>query len=303
MTIFYMMVGIAGSGKSYVAENIAKETGAVIISSDALRLELFGNENEQSRNNELFNEAYKRVRDLLKKGKSVIFDATNLLKKERIHLLGSLKGCRKVCVCVMTPYEDCLEQNRMRKRKVNDDVIRRMYLTWTPPHKHEGFDEIVPVFNFVNADIDDYNINNFLYGNTYAAEIPHDNFHHSLTIGKHCIEAYEYAVKHFPHDPVLTACILHDCGKPFAKSGPDKNGQCHFYGHENCGSYDAMFYAACHGFSTNDMLDIANLVYFHMRPITAWSESEKAREKDRKLVGEEMYKWICEVSEADTSAH
>lgn len=43
MNDFYMMIGLPGSGKSTVAKSIASNTTAVIISSDEIRAELFGN--------------------------------------------------------------------------------------------------------------------------------------------------------------------------------------------------------------------------------------------------------------------
>ena len=42
MSNFYMMVGLPGSGKTTFAHNIEK--GAVVISSDTIRKELWGSE-------------------------------------------------------------------------------------------------------------------------------------------------------------------------------------------------------------------------------------------------------------------
>ena len=39
MVTFYMMQGLAGSGKSFIAQRIAEETRAEVISSDALAKE------------------------------------------------------------------------------------------------------------------------------------------------------------------------------------------------------------------------------------------------------------------------
>lgn len=40
-----------------------------------------------------------------------------------------------------------------------------------------------------------------------------------------------------------------------------------------------------------------------MRPYLGWKESEKARERDRKLIGEEMYQDIMILNECDRAAH
>lgn len=54
---FYMLVGLSGSGKS--SYNFGEEI--IKISSDALRAELYGDENDQTHNSEIFNELHKRV--------------------------------------------------------------------------------------------------------------------------------------------------------------------------------------------------------------------------------------------------
>lgn len=45
MPMFYMMVGLPGSGKSFTAESIPN---AVVHSSDAIRAEVLGDENDQT---------------------------------------------------------------------------------------------------------------------------------------------------------------------------------------------------------------------------------------------------------------
>ena len=51
----YIMCGLSGSGKSTIATQIANENpNTVIVSSDAIREELTGNENDQSKNEDVF---------------------------------------------------------------------------------------------------------------------------------------------------------------------------------------------------------------------------------------------------------
>lgn len=47
----------------------------------------------------------------------------------------------------------------------------------------------------------------------------------------------------------------------------------------------------------------ASLINWHMRPHTAWKQSEKARKRDKSLIGEKMYQDIMLLHEADLSAH
>lgn len=63
--ILIMMVGVQGSGKSTIAQHIRDKISSVpvhIFSSDQLREELFGNVDEQNRNNELFRELHRRIK-------------------------------------------------------------------------------------------------------------------------------------------------------------------------------------------------------------------------------------------------
>ena len=91
MSKLIMMCGLVASGKSFVANQLALKENAVIHSSDELRIELFGDVNEVDKNGEVFQELHKRIKDDLKKGKNVIYDATNLNHKKRKGFLEELK--------------------------------------------------------------------------------------------------------------------------------------------------------------------------------------------------------------------
>ena len=88
MTKFYMMVGIPGSGKS----KIAQELGVKVYSSDKLRKELWGSEEIQGDNNEIFTELYRRIKASLKNGESCVLDATNIKASKRAHFLKEIKN-------------------------------------------------------------------------------------------------------------------------------------------------------------------------------------------------------------------
>ncbi len=60
--IFTMMVGLPGSGKSTYAEKLSKERSAIICSSDKVREDLYGDENSQSNNDEVFKLLHKRIK-------------------------------------------------------------------------------------------------------------------------------------------------------------------------------------------------------------------------------------------------
>ena len=53
---FVMMIGLPASGKSTLAQRLARHGIFNIHSSDALRQELYGDEDVQDKNNQLFQE-------------------------------------------------------------------------------------------------------------------------------------------------------------------------------------------------------------------------------------------------------
>ena len=89
--VLVMMVGLPASGKSTIAHNLAKENNYIIFSSDELRVELYGDINDQNHNHDLFIELHKRIKTALKEGNNVIYDACNLSSKRRVAFLQELK--------------------------------------------------------------------------------------------------------------------------------------------------------------------------------------------------------------------
>lgn len=146
MSKFVMTVGMPASGKSYFAER-EREKGAVIISSDAIREELYSDVNDQSHNAEVFDVMKKRTIAALRNGDYVIYDATNLNAKRRINFLKELrrevKEFEAICIVFVVPYEECCERNKNRERTVPDYVMERMYKNFQPPFYEEGWDALL----------------------------------------------------------------------------------------------------------------------------------------------------------------
>lgn len=84
MNTLFVLVGFQGVGKSTVAQTIARRTGATIISSDAVRAELFPDSQytleETAR---VFEELYARAEKNLREQKSVVLDAMFMKQHER----------------------------------------------------------------------------------------------------------------------------------------------------------------------------------------------------------------------------
>lgn len=298
---FTMMVGLVGSGKSTYAKRLAEETNAIICSSDAIREELCGDENSQDNNDEVFKILHSRIKDNLKNGKNVIYDATNINSKRRRAFLSELRNipCVKKCVIMATPFEMCCIQNESRDRVVPYEVIERMYKNWNTPYWFEGWNEIEIKFP------DAFEINNVIgIWISDHMDYDQDNPHHSCTLGQHC-NLVGQALK----DDMLLHCagLLHDCGKPFTKSFVNSKGEetdiAHYYQHHCVGAYDSLFFAYPNGV---DRLDVAALINLHMMPYFWEKDKEhgdKTRQKYQKLWGDKLYSNVMELHEADKKAH
>lgn len=314
--ILFMMVGLPGSGKSLIANSLIVDDDAFrlktnVYSSDALRLELYGDEDFQENNADLFVELHKRIKADLLKGNNAIYDTTNISKKRRAAFLAELKNipCHKCCVCIMTPYNVCLDFNKARERRVPDEVIRNMYMNWNPPDYSEGFDEIRVIFNYGDISERSKYTTAYLFNGEYGIDaMSQENDHHALTLGHHCKAAMKYAREHYPDNFNLqVAALFHDNGKVFTKtrtnSKGEDDGQCHYYQHHCVGAYNALFYLDVLGFPAKEQIYIANLIYFHMHPFNVWKQSEKAMKRCRSQIGEKMFADIEKLHAADLAAH
>lgn len=310
MTEFIMLVGLPASGKSTYAEKL-KQQGYHIHSSDAIREELTGDVNAQDKNTDVFATLHKRVKDDLSNGISCVYDATNMSMKRRKAFLDEIKkyGCYKKCVLFVIPVEVCKERNSNRERRVPDEVFDKMLKSFWVPMKYEGWDEIDVVVD------EEYN-----YKDEYvkllqrARYFEQDNKHHRHTLMKHMTESAHYCIGHFKDIPgnrfayIVIALYNHDIGKLITKTFINQKGEitddAHYYGHDHAGSY--LFLC---GFSDSLLKDvdgtlyIASLINWHMRPYLGWKESEKAKERDKRLIGEKMYQDILIMNECDRAAH
>ena len=64
MNKLYMMIGLPASGKTTFANKISKSEGAIIVSSDAIRKELFGSEEKQQDNVLVFEKLEERLNQI-----------------------------------------------------------------------------------------------------------------------------------------------------------------------------------------------------------------------------------------------
>lgn len=304
MAILYMLIGLPAAGKSTYARKMADQFGNVeVVSSDAIREMLYGDGGfTKSEQAVVFEQVHKEVIGLLKNNWDVIYDATNLIRKYRIEFLRKLEGidCQKRAILFMNTVENLRVINAKREKPVPDDIYNRMLRLFDPPAHYEGFDYIDirwPEGHYSLFPYDDPGILKF---------IDHENHHHRLSIGDHMEKANEVfrEIWGSSHLSAREAVKYHDIGKPFVKTFAnykgEKTDEAHYYQHENVGSYLYLLIAHEQLHRTNsEALYISQLINWHMRPINIWRKSPKAMQKDRLLIGTEMFGDLIRMYVAD----
>ena len=145
MSVLYVMVGIPGSGKSYIANILAKEINGAVVSRDAIRFAFLNEEDGYfAKEKEVFKEYVNEIQHYLDNGKSVIADATHLNAPSRVKLLDNLYFTEEdyiIPIVIRTPFEVCSERNAQRtgRSKVPDYVLKSMYNSLTDPDEDPAY--------------------------------------------------------------------------------------------------------------------------------------------------------------------
>jgi predicted kinase len=235
-----LLIGIPGSGKTtYAKEYIKLNPNTVHLSSDSIRAELYGNESIQGNPTEVFSLMQKRAIETLNDGKDVIYDATNITRKDRSYIISLCPKFVEIeAHIIWAPIEVCIERDVARERTVGKEVIDRMLKRFQAPYYDEGIDAIF----IIRPDDWDWDERNYITKCFDDMKISHDNSHHTLDIIDHCWEAKRYLFnKDITDENLLFAALRHDIGKPYVKAFIDSKGnpceQAHYYQHQCVGSW------------------------------------------------------------------
>lgn len=90
MSKLIVMVGLPGSGKSYKAKELSDLYNAQIFSSDLYRKMMYGDEKDQTHNEEVFKKLYSELNIWLAVDRNCILDATNVTLKARKKIFDNL---------------------------------------------------------------------------------------------------------------------------------------------------------------------------------------------------------------------
>ncbi|MBM7703454.1 AAA family ATPase [Metabacillus iocasae] len=324
MGTFIMLIGLPGSGKSTFAVTLAEVHNAIILSSDAIREELFQKMDHQEDNNLIFETMNKRANHLIGNGENVIYDATNVGRKKRRHLIQHvIKANEKIAYYVNEHISTTKVRNAQRNRKVGEFVIERMYKSLQVPVLNEGWHKIrftTPTFTSV---VDSRNIlEKLMLGEvdhdtlfTELARIipdfqgiydlPQDSSYHSFSVSRHTYYVYEKVKEDTKNEDMilLWTALFHDLGKAFCKSFCNYKGEktryANFIGHEHVSAQLAAYWLFALGYDEAFIKDVVTLVQFHMVPTQA---SEKKLKEVEWLIGSSLFQKLMLLHEADMQA-
>lgn len=161
MTTLIILIGVPGCGKSSLAAQLSQEQGCRVISTDAIRAQLFGDEAIQGPWPLIWQEVQRQFQESVQQIHqnqlaAAIYDATNTRRRQRRELIAAARqlGFTQITgIWLDLPLAICLQRNRQRARQVPETVVLRMQrqLAGAPPHPSEGIDWLVRYRGFGSA--------------------------------------------------------------------------------------------------------------------------------------------------------
>lgn len=294
------MVGLPGSGKSCRANQLKWVYNAEVLSSDKIRKDFLGDENDQSNNEFVFKKLYEKLKKFLSQGTNVILDATNTSLKSRLHIMDEVKDykCDKIAYVMTTPVEECIQRDAERERTVGEEVIRKFERSFQSPHKCEGWNTII--FH----DIKPFATNEFLSMRKKMNNFNQHNPHHIYALGEHC----RRVSFHYEEDEAeYEAAYWHDVGKMFTQRF-DEKGIAHYYNHDSVGAYWIMSHTDVIdtlGYTSKPYDFLSDVLFFishHMKAHRDIAPGTKAEKKYRRIFGNELYERLMKFAEYDKIA-
>jgi predicted kinase len=148
----HLLIGPPASGKTTLAGVLAELTGAVVLSTDLMRHELFGDAAVQGPWRDIEALLHQRICESVAAGIPVIVDATHARRPWRLAITQALSlpaPVEWIGWWLYTSLGTCLQWNQTRKRLVPEPVIREMAAALADPvfgpSRAEGFAAVVAV--------------------------------------------------------------------------------------------------------------------------------------------------------------
>jgi predicted kinase len=321
-----VLVGLPASGKSTLARELADKETAIIVSSDNLRSTMFGDINDQSHNTEVFEEMNRLTTQYIKEGYNVIYDATNLSRKRRTHLINQTakNADEKVAYYLHTTLEEAIGRDENRERTVGAEVIKKMYKNLQIPLYGEGWDIIKTNITLYprnregrlaaekvlyagpsHDDLFDYLAEHVAKEFDFIFNLPHDSSYHRFSVSRHTYWVYRWILDNYEgadKEILLWAAVFHDIGKYHCKSFINHRGEeqkhANFIGHEYVSSQIALTALTNLGYDARTIQAVCDLIQTHMMLY-----NDGGLSKVKKFIGEDLAEYLVLLNTADRAAH
>lgn len=184
--VLYITIGLMGVGKTTWAKDHCEGTGGLHLSSDGIRMRLYGTLKGQTtpvQNKEVFRVMQEGL-DSFSTDDSLTtayYDATNLNRKKRIQVYtwAKSRGITVIAKVFLKPLQDLLNRNDRRDEgeQVPEDIIRERYKDLQVPRLGVDCDEVQ-----VEGVMSDFHYE--IYG---GLSENHDSPHHAESIKEHIL--------------------------------------------------------------------------------------------------------------------
>lgn len=141
MSKLYILVGLPGAGKTTYCNTKLSKCECISPSSTLATLRKCG---ENASYSDAFHTACLEMNKALSSRRDVVFDATNITKKERTEIL-AYKPHNTVTVAIYfpAPAEPCINRNRGRRCVLPEAVVKKMAECLEFPTYDEMLDSII----------------------------------------------------------------------------------------------------------------------------------------------------------------
>lgn len=126
-----LLVGLPGTGKSYLARQLAARLPIRIVETDEIRRRVARRPTySRQESGKVYQAAHRQIGRLLREGQNVIFDATNLYERGRrtLYRIAERSGARLLIVQTTAPEQ--LIEERLLRRKLGAEPLDRSEASW-----------------------------------------------------------------------------------------------------------------------------------------------------------------------------
>lgn len=140
--VLFLISGLPGTGKSFLSRRLAARISCVIVETDLIRKLISPSPTYTPKENEcVYAICHALIRELLMRGYRVVFDATNLIERNReiLYHIADQVGAKLIIIRTVAS-EEAIRQ-RIAKRKAGADPQNRSDAGWTVHQKMKAVQE------------------------------------------------------------------------------------------------------------------------------------------------------------------